>query len=441
MSVWLVVEDFNHTKRKENKMEGRESKKRKISIPFVITILIVLLVLIPKTLADENDQLIFTFNPRPNRPPTIYSGEYPGNGSVDVELRPYCKIQIDDPDGQAMNIYWYDNSSGSWVLRRTTSSVYNGTYYWTFGQAYNYLTTYYWKVVVSDGSDNTTAIYHFTTEKAPPFITPPLSNLPPVANITGPLYGYVHETIVFYGNDSYDLDGYITGYRWDFDNDGLFDTDWSNLSFGSHIYNTPGNYTVKLQVIDNLYAMDTDTCNIRILPLDVPLELPVPKTNGPYEGFTNETVFFNSTGSYDPDGTIVNYTWNFGDNNISYLPNTTHVYRENGTYMVTLTVRDNDNLTNSSVTTAVIEDRVNETEEPGDEDEETGQPLLIPVALLISAIIAYILVKNRLDIMTFLLTKRRQMIKKKIGETEKKTVKPKTPSEKPKPKSKPKTKK
>ena len=53
-------------------------------------------------------------------------------------------------------------------------------------------------------------------------------------------------------------------------------------------------------------------------------------------------IYFKST-SYDPDGNIVNWTWDFGDGNISYLENTTHQYSNNGTYTVGLTIIDNNN--------------------------------------------------------------------------------------------------
>jgi len=85
---------------------------------------------------------------------------------------------------------------------------------------------------------------------------------------------------------------------------------------------------------------------------------PVPQQNpvalftftpeNPYQG---ETVIFNASASYDPDGTIVSYTWNFGDGTppvIETDPIATHVYMAAGNYTVTLTVKDNENLTGST---------------------------------------------------------------------------------------------
>ncbi|RLF43418.1 MAG: hypothetical protein DRN18_00065, partial [Thermoplasmata archaeon] len=93
------------------------------------------------------------------------SNPYPADGSIDVELQPTCHIDVSDPNGDTMTIYWYENSTGSWVLRQTNSSVGNGTYYWTFTQANEEKTTYWWKVAVNDGTYNVTQVYKFTTKE------------------------------------------------------------------------------------------------------------------------------------------------------------------------------------------------------------------------------------------------------------------------------------
>jgi PKD repeat protein len=66
-------------------------------------------------------------------------------------------------------------------------------------------------------------------------------------------------------------------------------------------------------------------------------------------GFAPLTVNFSSQGSYDPDGTIVSYSWNFGDGTpLSNQADPSHVYSNAGNYTATLTVTDNDGATNSS---------------------------------------------------------------------------------------------
>jgi len=71
---------------------------------------------------------------------------------------------------------------------------------------------------------------------------------------------------------------------------------------------------------------------------------------------TYETVTFNATESYDPDGYIVQYTWDFGDGNVTSTSNPiiTHVYEMYGEYDVTLTVMDNDGLTDQASTVLYV---------------------------------------------------------------------------------------
>jgi len=56
-----------------------------------------------------------------------------------------------------------------------------------------------------------------------------------------------------------------------------------------------------------------------------------------------EIVTFNASQSYDPDGYIVRYEWDFGDgyNVTTTYPEVGHAYLEDGTYQVVLTVVDN----------------------------------------------------------------------------------------------------
>ena len=68
---------------------------------------------------------------------------------------------------------------------------------------------------------------------------------------------------------------------------------------------------------------------------------------------TNLTVDFTSTAN-DPDGTISNHTWDFGDTTTSTNSNPTHTYDQAGDYPVTLTVTDNDGATNTTTTTITV---------------------------------------------------------------------------------------
>jgi hypothetical protein len=61
----------------------------------------------------------------------------------------------------------------------------------------------------------------------------------------------------------------------------------------------------------------------------------------------DQTVTFDSTGSYDPDGTIISYYWSFGDGQVSTSANPTHSYRRFNLYDVSLTATDDDGFKNT----------------------------------------------------------------------------------------------
>ena len=60
----------------------------------------------------------------------------------------------------------------------------------------------------------------------------------------------------------------------------------------------------------------------------------------------NKTITFNGSSSYDSDGYIASWSWDFGDDNNSMDIVTNHTYLNPGIYFVTLTITDNNDLTN-----------------------------------------------------------------------------------------------
>ncbi len=72
---------------------------------------------------------------------------------------------------------------------------------------------------------------------------------------------------------------------------------------------------------------------------------------------TSVSVNFDGTTSYDPDGTIVGYSWDFGDGSTGSGATPTHSYSIAGTYFAKLNVTDNSGSTNASTQTVTITDR------------------------------------------------------------------------------------
>ena len=57
---------------------------------------------------------------------------------------------------------------------------------------------------------------------------------------------------------------------------------------------------------------------------------------------------FDGSGSTNPDGSIVSYAWDFGDTTTGSGPAPSHTYTAAGPYTVSLTVTDDDGLTNTA---------------------------------------------------------------------------------------------
>jgi PKD repeat protein len=160
---------------------------------------------------------------------------------------------------------------------------------------------------------------------------------PPIASFTfNPTYPEVNQIVTFDASASYDPDGYIVSYKWDFGDSNITIT--SNPII-THRYASYGDYLVKLTVTDNSGLTDDETASIHVS------QHPVASfTFTPPDPLVHETVTFDASSSTPDGGTIVSYTWNFGDGNITTTNNMiiTHAYETYGTFTVTLNVTDSE---------------------------------------------------------------------------------------------------
>lgn len=172
---------------------------------------------------------------------------------------------------------------------------------------------------------------------------------PPVANGGGPYFGIAGLRVRFDAGASTDPDGTIVDWAWKF-GDGFAGAGSQPL----HAYAAAGTYVVHLKVTDDsgLASRTTATVIIAEAQVDQP---PVADAGGPYSGTATAPVTFDAGGSFDPDGTIVDWLWDFGDGGLGSGQTVSNTYAIAGTYTVGLTVTDNDGLTAQATTTATID--------------------------------------------------------------------------------------
>jgi PKD repeat protein len=121
-------------------------------------------------------------------------------------------------------------------------------------------------------------------------------------------------------------------------------------------------YYVTLEVTDSL-----GNKNLHAEQVDASRRLDLPPTNQqPFADFTascnNFECLFDASASNDPDGSIVSYSWDFGDGGTANGVTILHTYSGHGSYIVRLTVADNQGATtNRAKTVSVIEPGFNLT--------------------------------------------------------------------------------
>ena len=114
----------------------------------------------------------------------------PPDGATNVELIPTLQITVTHDLGELMNIVWKWNNQGTWETFAENNNIGNGTYSQVNSEFSEYLTTYMWRVEVSDNIGNLEiATFSFTTLGGTD---------KPVVNITKPTNGYLYLNL--FGN-------------------------------------------------------------------------------------------------------------------------------------------------------------------------------------------------------------------------------------------------
>ena len=172
-------------------------------------------------------------------------------------------------------------------------------------------------------------------------------DLSPVAVIsTDRKQGYPPLEIAFDGSGSQGVESSIVSYRWNFD-DGVT----AETATAGHTFEEKGIYNVLLTVTDADGLIGSAAKAIHVLNRIPHADFRI----SPFGAPRDYPVQFDASESYDADGEIVSYIWDFGDGATAEGMNVEHIFPQQQTeYLVTLTVIDEDGAANSSMRTVVV---------------------------------------------------------------------------------------
>jgi PKD repeat protein len=168
-------------------------------------------------------------------------------------------------------------------------------------------------------------------------VAPIPSPVPPVALFSLPSTPMAGVAGIFDASASSDADGMIVEYVWE-----MGDGTVLRGKVVCHVYSEPGTYIVTLTVADNVGLTGK-----RVGLIDVgeaPNRPPIPVVSTDRVCFVGQLVGFSALSSYDPDGCIVSYLWDFGGGLQAEGVTVNHRYESAGLYNASLFVTDEGGL-------------------------------------------------------------------------------------------------
>lgn len=154
------------------------------------------------------------------------------------------------------------------------------------------------------------------------------------------------EPVQFVSNAE-DSDGEVTEHAWDFG-----DGETATGPRPEHTFPDDGSYEVTLSATDDSGNTSevTRVVSVRNVPPDPDFSW------NPQEPLALEPVDFTSQAE-DPDGSVENLTWTFGDGGTAYGETAVHHFDDDGTYEVTLAATDDDGDTSEVTRDVTVENR------------------------------------------------------------------------------------
>jgi PKD repeat protein len=335
----------------------------------------------------------------------------PANGSTNVPISTASlNINIQDPDGDTFN---YRISTSPNIGSSSGNESSNGSKSCSISDL-GYSTTYTWYVSCMDtGSGNwTNKSYWFTTESSggdgdgdgdgdggglppPGDDTNDTSgqNNPPETPVkpSGPTFVEKGVEYIFMSS-TYDItSGEQIRYRFDW-GDGNY-SNWSDFMSSnasvsmSYHWILISNYSIRVMAQDENDSNSSwsPALSVTVSQAESGEIPPVADVNVSGNVSASQIIVFNASGSYDIDGIIISYQWDFGDGTTGSGVSPEHVYENPGEYTVTLVITDNNGNTYSKTMA------VNIASETKEEQSEEQQEMLLHFGIIFVGLIVFII--------------------------------------------------
>ncbi len=189
---------------------------------------------------------------------------------------------------------------------------------------------------------------------------PPPPNAPPTVDFTWTPSTGDNTTVFSFtatASDDHDLSSTIQ-VRWDWQGDGVWDTQWSTTKTASHQYHSAGNKTVIIEAMDSGGLTNTQSHVVRVTPPSPPPPSNAPPsvdfTWTPTSGDTSTVFSFTAQATDDndqPSAIEVRWDWNGDgtwDTSWSTTKTATHTFSSSGDYTVFVQAIDSGGLTAST---------------------------------------------------------------------------------------------
>jgi parallel beta-helix repeat protein len=179
--------------------------------------------------------------------------------------------------------------------------------------------------------------------------------------------------------------------RWDWEDDGKWDTNWTKIKTANHQYYSPGTYTIRLEVMDTGGLRDNTTKQVTVINEKPMASFIV------YPDLGNITQIFEANASgcsdlEDPTSLLqVRWDWEYDgiwDTNWTTVKTAYHQYFSPGTYTIRLEVTDTGGLTDTTTYDVVVTDL---SPSPGNTKvkKPTNKPeVVLGIAAIVTAALA-----------------------------------------------------